>query len=104
MIRIETDSGTIMAKAIIAGIPVDPADPPSMTFIDPHRRIPAERIWIRRSWIVTGPDGYEVYHLGPASYRPALWGRFETLQQAADYITDPPSPLPVEPDDYDMNF
>jgi UDP-N-acetylglucosamine 2-epimerase len=30
MIRIETDSGTIMAEAVIAGIPVDPAHPPSM--------------------------------------------------------------------------
>jgi hypothetical protein len=36
MIRIETNSEAIVAKAVIAGIPVDPAYPPSMTFIDPH--------------------------------------------------------------------
>ena len=106
MIRIETDSGAIMAKAVIAEIPVDPAYPPSMTFIDPHRRwqIEAEKIWMRRPWIVTRPDGYEVYHLRPTSYRPDLWGRFETLQQAADYIINPPPPIPVEPDDFDMDF
>ena len=106
MIRIKTSSGTIMAETVIAGIPVDPADPPSMLFIDPHRRwqVQTERLWMRRPWIVTGPDGYEVYHLGPASYRPDLWGRFETLQQAADYIIDPPPPAPVEHDDFDMDF
>jgi hypothetical protein len=50
MIRIETDSGTIMAEAVIAGIPVDPAHPPSMSFIDPHRRwqVQAEKVWMRR--------------------------------------------------------
>ena len=106
MIKIETGTGTIVAEAVIAGIPVDPEHPPSMSFIDPHRRweVQAERIWMRRPWITTGPDGYAVYHLGPASYRPDLWGRFETLQQAADYIADPPPPSPVEPDDYDMDF
>ena len=95
-----------MAETVIAGIPVDPAHPPSMLMVDPHRRwqVQAERIWMRRPWITTRPDGYAVYHLGPASYRPDLWGRFETLQQAADYITDPPPPSPVEPDDYDMDF
>lgn len=106
MIRITTDSGTIMAKAVIMGIPVDPVDPPAMTFIDPHRRwlVQEERIWLRRPWIVTGPNGYEVYHLGPTSYRPDLWGRFETLQQAAKYITDPPLPIPDALDDYDLDF
>ena len=96
-----------MAEAVIEGIPVDPADPPSMTFIDPHRRwqVQAERIWIWQPWIATGPNGYAVYHLGSASYRPDLWGRFETLQQAADYITTPP-PHHISTDwsDEDMNF
>jgi hypothetical protein len=106
MTRIETDSGTIMAAAVIAGIPVDPAHPPSMSFVDPHRRwqVQAERIWMRRPWIITGSDGYEVHHLRPTSYRPELWGRFATLQQAADYIINPPPPPPVDPDDYDMDF
>ena len=106
MIRIETNGGTILADAGIAGIPLDPHHPPSMTFIDPHRRwqVQRERIWMRRPWITTGPDGYEVYHLGPTSHRPSLWGRFETLQQAVDYIIDPPAPVPVDGDDLDMDF
>lgn len=106
MIRIETDSGTIVAKTVTAGIPVDPAHPPSMSFIDPHRRWQeqAERLWMRRPWIITKSDGYEVYHLSPISYRPDLWGRFETIHQAVDYIVNPPPPAPIEPDDFDMNF
>nr|CRY94919.1 hypothetical protein [uncultured prokaryote] len=106
MIKIETGTGTIVAKAVTAGIPVDPAHPPSMSFIDPDRRwqVQAERLWMRRPWIVTGPGGYEVYHLWPTSYRPELWGRFATLQQAVDYIIDPPPPAPVEADDFDMDF
>ena len=103
---LKADNTIIEAKQVCEGIPVDPVRPPSMSFIDPHRRwqIETERIWIGYPWIVTGPGGYEVYHLGPASYRPALWGRFETLQQAADYIINPPSSDPVEPDDYDVDF
>ena len=34
MIKIETGTGTIVAKAVTAGIPVDPAHPPSMSFIE----------------------------------------------------------------------
>jgi hypothetical protein len=59
---------------------------------------------MRRLWIVAGPDGCEVYHLRPTSYRPELWGQFATLQQAVDYIINPPPSVPVEPDDFDMNF
>ena len=107
MIKIETGNGIIMAEAVIEGIPVNPVDLPSMEFINPHRRgeVQAERIWIRRPWIATRPDGYEVYHLGPSSYRPDLWGRFETLQQAVDYITTPPPPhISSDWSDEDMNF
>jgi hypothetical protein len=107
MISIKTEKGTIMAETVIAGIPVDPEHPPSMSFIDPHRRwqVQAESIWMRKSWIVSEQNGYVVRHIRPTSYRPEEWGRFATLQQAVDYIAAGPTPhIPSDWSDEDMDF
>lgn len=88
----------------IEGISLDPVEPPDMNFIDPHRRSQTDLAWLKRPFIVTRCDGFDVYCLGPSSYRPDLWGRFETLRAAVDYIQNPLTSTRSEPDDYDMNF
>ena len=97
--RVQTDP-----EQTIEGIPLDPVEPPDMNFIDPHRRSQTDLAWLRRPFIVTRGDGFDVYCLGPSSYRPDTWGHFETLRAAVDYIQNPPTPTRSEPDDYDMNF
>tara|TARA_R110002049_G_C9032957_1_gene552151 strand:- start:153 stop:473 length:321 start_codon:yes stop_codon:yes gene_type:complete len=106
MTKLKADNLIIEARQVVEGIPVDPVHPPSMKFVDPHRRwlIETERVWLRRPWIVSLTDGYEIYNLRPTSYRPEIWGQFETLQQAVDYILNPPPSAPIELNDYDMDF
>lgn len=91
---------------VIEGIPIDPVHPPSPDMIDPHRRwmIEAERVWIDRSWIILGEGDCVLYHLRGSGYRPEIWGRFATPQQAADYIAAPVEYVLSDWSDEDMDF
>jgi hypothetical protein len=89
---LKTEHGIIACERVIAGIVVNPVDPPGV--YDPIRRSAAEiALWRGRPYVVGRDEAWVVRCLQFPTDRPTVWGTFLTLEDAVlDATSDSRSP------------
>ena len=89
MEHLQTNAGVIACMRVIAGVAVNPVDPPGVS--DPIRRSAAElALWRGRPYIVGHDGAWIVRCLQFPTDRPTVWGLFLTLDDAVREATSDP--------------
>jgi hypothetical protein len=86
---LKTELGIITCERVIAGIAINPVDPPGVC--DPIRRSSVEiALWRGRPYVVGRDGAWVVWCLQFPTDRPTVWGTFSTLDDAVREATSIP--------------